>query len=107
MNVSIHDAKNILARASGTMGAPLTLNIQCGEPREHRRAEVTIFTGDYDLSRRLKDAINFVNGGGCIDSLRVQLQKLQDDASENDEDDGYNASPAAAREHIRDIARSE
>lgn len=56
-HTSIHYAHKITARAGTTTGAPLIINID----RENGGVlpdELTLFTDDHDLSRRLADAIN-------------------------------------------------
>jgi len=55
--VSVHFAHKISARAGTTGGAPLIVTID----REHGGNlpdELTLFTDDHELSRKLADAIN-------------------------------------------------
>jgi hypothetical protein len=54
---SIHYAHKIKARAGGTMGAPLVINID-SDRHGDLGDELTLFTDDHELSRRLADAIN-------------------------------------------------
>lgn len=55
VSISIHGARIIKADAGPTMGAPLNLRVE-GDVRQ----EVTFFTGDHALTRKLADAINAV-----------------------------------------------
>lgn len=54
---SIHHAHKIKARAGHTSGAPLIINID-SDRHGDLGDELTLFTDDHDLSRRLADAIN-------------------------------------------------
>lgn len=53
VSMSVHGARDIVADAGPTTGAPLSLRID-GDMRR----EVTFFTDDHALSRKLADAIN-------------------------------------------------
>lgn len=55
-SISIHYAHEITADACGTMSAPLT--IKTGRAASIIPDQVTLFTGDFELSRKLADAIN-------------------------------------------------
>jgi hypothetical protein len=53
---SIHGARDISAEAGGTTGAPLSIQIRRDYPAVYD--EITLFTEDQALSRKLADAIN-------------------------------------------------
>jgi hypothetical protein len=53
---SIHSARDIHAEAGGTTGAPLSIQIRRDYPAVYD--EITLFTEDQALSRKLADAIN-------------------------------------------------
>lgn len=52
--ISIHNAHGIIADAGGTSGAPVSISANHGRDS----VEVTLFTGDFALSRKLAAAIN-------------------------------------------------
>lgn len=56
-HISIHYAHKITARAGGTTGAPLVVNID-SDRHGDLGDELTLFTDDHELSRKLADAIN-------------------------------------------------
>ena len=56
-HTSIHYAHKIKARAGGTTGAPLVINID-SDRHGVLGDELTLFTDDHELSRKLADAIN-------------------------------------------------
>jgi hypothetical protein len=56
-HISIHYAHKIGARAGTTTGAPLIINID-RDNGGNLPDEVTLFTDDHELSRKLADAIN-------------------------------------------------
>ncbi len=56
-HISIHYAHKIGALAGTTTGAPLIINID-RDNGGNIPDEVTLFTDDHELSRRLADAIN-------------------------------------------------
>lgn len=55
-NISIHQAHEIAAIAGATSGAPVT--ITAGRRASILSDDVTFFTDDFALSRKLADAIN-------------------------------------------------
>lgn len=55
-HTTIHDVCSVKAVAGDTEGAPFWIICQGAEGNRH--AEVTLFTGDHALARRLADAIN-------------------------------------------------
>ena len=52
--ISIHSVSTLFADAGGTQGAPLSIRVYGASATD----EVTLFTDDIDLSRKLADAIN-------------------------------------------------
>ena len=66
--VSIHYAGDISASAGGSTGAPLHISVDRLAPRIPD--EVTLFTDDHDLSRKLADAIN-----ATVKEHRAALEK--------------------------------
>jgi len=54
---SFHYAHKIKARAGGSIGAPLVINID-SDRHGDLGDELTLFTDDHELSRKLADAIN-------------------------------------------------